>query len=434
MPVGITDLAPGLRAQRSALTMTDSGLPPNLRSSRPFLLVWSIYSLGVLFGVYFLLFPSGLTERMDFRQVYTGGYLARTDPTHLYEYARQKEVQDTLVSKAEGLLPFIRPASEAWLVTPLSRLSYRAAYSCFLCINLLLVMACFFLGRDIFSRPGIIAQPRPGLQLFAFFPVTVAILQGQDSILFLLGLCLVYRLLRPGRVFLAGAVLGLLLLKPQIAIPLALFLIARYGFSFFAGFALGGSIVSAASIALVSWPGFLALGRVLLLTGSVSVSRNLPTGSLGVFPFIMPNLRGLILGLTGWFLPGKAVFVVTIALTIGIVLWGTRILRRTRYDFDAAFSLSTACAVFVSYYLHIHDLSAMQIPLGLMAGTKNSYICRSALLFYLAPQFVVLFAHNFIYLLALPVALFLYGVSQVTRVSQPEPFDRRPSTPPKDGE
>jgi hypothetical protein len=395
--------------------MTESDSPRILSSSRPFLLVWSIYSVAMLLGVWFLFFPSGRAERMDFRQLYAGGYLARTDPANLYDYGRQKEVQDAFVSQAAGVLPFIRPAYEAWLVAPLTHLPYRIAYFSFLCINLLLLLACFFVGRDIFSRKGIIAQPRPGLQLFAFFPVTVAMLQGQDSILFLLGLCFTYRFLKSGRGFLAGAILGLLLLKPQVALPLALFLIVRYGFSLFAGFAVGGSIVFAASVVLVTWQGFLALVRVLLLTGSVSVSQNIPTGSFGVFPFIMPNIRGLISGLTAWFLPGRIVFALTIALTTCLVLWAIRTLRGTGFDFDAAFSLSTTCAVLVSYYLHIHDLTVMQVPLGLLAGTKNSYISRSTILFYLAPQFVVLFAHNLQYLLALPVLMFLYGVLQASR-------------------
>jgi len=396
--------------------MTDPVLPHNLRSIRPFLLVWSVYCIAVLLGVWFLSFPSGLAERMDFRQLYAGGYLARTDPASLYDYARQKQVQDGFVGKAEGLLPFIRPAYEALLFAPLSRLSYRTAYFCFLCANISLLTACFFLCRDVFSRPGMIAQPKPGLQLFVFFPLTIAILQGQDSILFLLGVCLVYRLLRLNRGFLAGVALGLLLFKLQIALPLALFLIARYGFSFFAGFAMSGTIVTVGSVALVGWQEFLELGRVLLLTGSVSVSRNIPAGSWAVFPFIMPNLRGLISGLAAWFLPGKIVFALTIALSACIVLWGMRALRGTRLDFDIVFSLATASAVTVSYYLHIHDLTVMQIPLGLMSGTKNSYISKSTVLFYLAPPLVVMFAHDSQYLLALPLIMFLRGVSQMSHV------------------
>jgi hypothetical protein len=396
--------------------MTEPVLPHSLRSIRPFLLVWSVYSIAVLLGVWFLSFPSGLAERMDFRQLYAGGYLARTEPVSLYDYARQKQVQDGFVGKAEGLLPFIRPAYEALLFAPLSRLSYRTAYFCFLCVNMSLLVACFFLCRDVFSRPGIIAQPKPGLQLFVFFPITVALLQGQDSILFLLGVCLVYRLLRLERVGLAGVALGLLLFKLQIAVPLALFLIARYGLSFFAGFAMGGTIVSVASVSLVGWQEFLELGRVLLRTGSVSVSQDIPAGSWAVFPFIMPNLRGLISGLAAWFLPGKIVFVLTIALSACIVLWGMRTLRGTRLDFDTAFSLATAGAVLVSYYLHIHDLTVMQIPLGLMSGTKNSYISKSTVLFYLAPPLVVMFAHDSQYLVALPLIMFLRGVSQMSHV------------------
>jgi glycosyl transferase family 87 len=409
--------------------MTDPVSQPSLSSIRPFLLVWAIYSAGILLGVHFLLFPSGLPERMDFRQLYAGGYLARTDPANLYEYARQKEVQDALVSKAEGLLPFIRPPYEAWLVSPLTRLPYRRAYVCFLCVNLLLLMASFFVGRDIFSRRGIIAQPRPGLQLFAFFPVTVAMVQGQDSILFLLGLCVVYRVLKAGRIGLAGAVLGLLVFKPQVATPVALFLVARYGISLLAGFAAGGTLVFAASIAVVGWQGFVALVRVLLLTGSVSVSGNLPAGSLGVVPFIMPNLRGLILGLSGWILSGKIIFALTIIVTVCVVLWAVRVVKRSGLEPDAALALATTCAVLVSYYLHIHDLTMMQIPLGLTAGSKNPYISKSTFLFYLAPQFVVLFARNFIYLLAVPAMILAYGVFQMSREVEAKPLSERLFSP-----
>jgi len=395
--------------------MTESDSPRILSSSRPFLLVWSIYSVAMLLGVWLLVYPSGLAERMDFRQLYTGGYLARTDPANLYDFDRQMMAQSNLVGAAERLLPFNHPAYEAWLFAPLSRLSYRTAYFCFLCVNVLLLSACFFVCRDVFSRPGIIAQPRAGLQLFAFFPVTVAILQGQDSVLFLFGLCLVYRCVTSSKHFLTGTVLALLLFKPQIALPLALFFTARYGFSVFAGFAMGGTIVAAASVGLVGWQAFLALGRVLLLTGSVSVSRSAPSGTFGVFPFVMPNLRGLISGVSGWLLPGTIILVLTIALSVCVALWAWRILRSARLEGDAAFSLATTAAIFLSYHLYIHDLSLMQIPLGLMGGCKNSYISRATLLFYLAPPFLLIVGHNFLFVLALPVLMFLYGVSQTLR-------------------
>lgn len=397
--------------------MTESVSPHHLRSSRPFLLVWSVYCVAVLLGVWFILYPSGLAERMDFRQLYTGGYLARTDPKNLYDFDRQVLIQTALVSNTEGLLPFNHPAYEALLFVPLSRVSYRTAYFCFICINMFLLVMCFFLGRSVFSGPGIIGQPRPGLQLFAFFPVTVAILQGQDSILFLLGLCLVYRCVASGNHFLAGTALAFMLFKLQIALPLALFLGARYGFSLFAGFAVGGTIVSAASVGLVGREALNALGRVLLLTGSVSVSRSVPSGSLGVFPFVMPNLRGFMSGFAGWLLPGKIVFVITIGLSACIALWTFRILGKARLHCDAAFSFSTTAAILLSYHLYIHDLSAMLIPLGLMGRSKTSYMAKTSVLFYLAPPFLLIIGQNFLCLLALPVALFLYETARVSRLA-----------------
>jgi len=50
---------------------------------RPFLVVWAVFWLLVFAGAKFLLFPSGLAERMDFRQLHAAGYQARTDPAHL---------------------------------------------------------------------------------------------------------------------------------------------------------------------------------------------------------------------------------------------------------------------------------------------------------------------------------------------------------------
>jgi hypothetical protein len=395
--------------------MTDPVSRPSLSSSRPFLLVWAIYSVGMLLGVHFLLFPSGLTERMDFRQLYAGGYLARTDPGNLYNFDRQMTVQSEVVGDAERLLPYNHPAYEAWLIAPLSRLSYRTAYFSFLCINLVLLLACFFAGRDIFSRPGVIAQPKPGLQLFAFYPVTLAILQGQDSLFFLLGLCVCYRLLRTGNVFLVGGILGLSLFKPQIALPIAMFLVARYGYSMLAGFAGGGLIVTAASLALVGWQGLISLGRVLLLTGSVSVARSLPAGTFGVFPLIMLNVRGLIAGLLGWLLSGTIILVLTMAVSAFLGVWIMQMLRRTRPDSSATFCLTVTAAILVSYHLYVHDLSVMLVPIGLMSGIKTSYTSKATVALYLVLPCLLIVAHKLLFLLALPIWLFLYGTSQAIR-------------------
>jgi Glycosyltransferase family 87 len=389
----------------------NSGVP----CTWPFLLVWIVYSLLVLLGVKFLLFPSGLTERMDFRQLYAAGYQARTDPANLYDYEHQKAVQDALVSKAEGLLPFIRPAYEVLVFVPLSYLPYRSAYLCFLGFNLLLLLACFFACQEDFSHPGTFAQPRSGLQMFLFYPVIVAILQGQDSILLLLGFCLAYRSLKSGRLALAGVLLGLMMFKFQITIPLATFLLFRYAsVSFFAGLAGGSALVYALSILTVGWNAFVSFGRVLLLTNSASLAQGAPNGVLGVVPRAMPNLKGLISAMAMGRVSGTVVVMVTLVLSAAIAIRLIQKLRFRRPSLESSFSLAATGALLLSYYIHLQDLTVLLLPLGLMADVKNLNLTRANWLLYLAPPLLVILGHSLLSLLSLSLMIFLYGIAQAT--------------------
>src|SRR5260370_10802523 len=76
----------------------------------------------------------------DFRQLYAAGYMVRTGHANeLYDYDAQKYFQDKLVSPAQIALPFVRPAYQALVFDPLSRLTYRKAYFAFLVINVVIL-------------------------------------------------------------------------------------------------------------------------------------------------------------------------------------------------------------------------------------------------------------------------------------------------------
>jgi len=382
-------------------------------AARPFLFVWLIYSLLVPLGVKFLLFPSGLAERMDFRQLYAAGYQVRTDPSNLFDYEHQKTVQDRLVSKADGLLPFIRPAYEALLFAPLSYLPYRAAYFSFLCVNLLLLLICFLVCRNELSHPGTFAQPKPGLQIFIFYPVMVAILQGQDSILLLLGFCLAYRCLKAGRTTLAGILLGLMMFKFQITIPLAALLLFRYASrAFFSGLVAGTGLVGLLSIATVGWNIVASFTRVVKLTASATLVPNSPA-LFGVVPLAMPNLKGLISGITLNRLPGPVIFAVTMVLSLAIAIGIIRKLRATKPSLGVSFSMALTGALLLSYYLHLQDFSVLLLPLGLVAAEKNLNLARAAWLFYIAPPMLLFAGHSLIFLLSMLLILLLVALIQV---------------------
>ena len=152
--------------------------------TKPFFQRWFVYLLVMeLIGVALAHF--GMLGRFDFRSFYAAGYLARTQPAHLYDLARQMWAQHTLVSP-KGFLPFYHPAYEALIYAPFSLLNYQYAYSSFLAFNMLLLLAAFFVARQAFSAPIEIWQPQPGSMFFIFLPLLIAAMQGQDSILLLL--------------------------------------------------------------------------------------------------------------------------------------------------------------------------------------------------------------------------------------------------------
>ena len=84
---------------------------------------------------WFIFFQGALHGHSDFRQLYAAGYMVRTGHAgELYNYAAQKNFQDTLVSRERLALPFIRPAYQAVFFAPvlvaalpecLSRISIR---------------------------------------------------------------------------------------------------------------------------------------------------------------------------------------------------------------------------------------------------------------------------------------------------------------------
>ena len=388
-------------------------------SARPFLLAWTIYSgiVGLILLVRLVAFP-GLNEWMDFRQLYTGGYLIRTDPANLYNLEVQKAIQDRLIRSGKGFLPYNHPPYEALLFAPLSHLPYTRAYLAFIALNLVLLLLCFFVARPAFSRHGSIAQPWPGLQFFAFLPVIMAVLQGQNAILFFLGACFVYRSLHSSRYATAGVILAALLFKPQVAVPLGVFLAVRFGASFLSGFVSAGLLVGAVSAFSAGWNTLLGFTRVLVQTGSAYVAPDAPYGVLGVVPLAMPNLRGLLFFLGAKAMSGRTLILVTIAMSLVIAFVVVYLLRRQNLDTERSFSLALTAAILLSYHLNLQDLTVLLLPFGLVAGEMNRNISRAIWLFYLAPPILFITSINTLFLLTLPLIVFLLGMLRASE----EPF------------
>src|ERR1039458_7256978 len=141
-----------------------------------------LFQLLFVLGLFMPLIRAG---HVDFRTMYSTGYMVRTGHGHeIYDASAQKVFQDELVSRESLPLPFFRPPYQALVYVPFSLLPFRQAYFTFLSFNLAVLLLCMQLLRPCMSNLGRVNFRRPSL-MFLYFPITVALLQGQDSIILL---------------------------------------------------------------------------------------------------------------------------------------------------------------------------------------------------------------------------------------------------------
>ena len=167
----------------------------------------------------------------------------------------------------------------------------------------------------------------PLLAMFAFFPVAMALLQGQDSILLLFLYGLAFSALATGRAFVAGVCLGLALFKFQLVLPFVVVLLVRRQWKAVAGFSLTAFVLLLVSAAVVGWSGVMAYPGFVLRLDSQRRSS-------GIDPRDMPNLRGLVAG--SLHLAGLPAMLLIIVLSIALVaLVGALVACATRSEVRA---------------------------------------------------------------------------------------------------
>ena len=267
---------------------------------KPFLITWVAYLLFMILLA--AVFP-GMPVKLDFHCFYAGGLLARTQPSHLYDVTKQRSVQADAVGQQNGWNIFIQPPYEALFLEPFSLLPYRSAYLTYLALNIVLIVPCFLLARDAFSNVIDPWQLRPGLIFFFFLPLWLALFEGQASVRLLLLCCAAWYELKRSKDFAAGLLLALALFKMQVIIPLMFFLVVWRGFRILGGFLTGSLAVGAVSLWLVGIGGMRDFAKLLHMSSMVSDQTPSAAAATGQLPELMPNLRGLIYGCGGKYLP-----------------------------------------------------------------------------------------------------------------------------------
>ena len=316
-------------------------------------------------------------------------------------------------SNAKMLFPLIirrsrHCCSRLWPACPMLRRTWFGRY---------LTLPSFWASGFCFARacPALHAflPALPLLAMFAFFPVVIALLQGQDSILLLFLYGLAFSALATGRNFVAGVCLGLALFKFQLVLPFVLVLLVRRQWRAVAGFVVTAFVLLLVSAAVVGWSGVMAYpGFVLRLSRSGAQA--------GIDPRAMPNLRGLVAG--ALHLAGLPATLLIIALSVALVALAAHWWReQAGRQFVLGFSLCLTVTIITSYHLLTHDLSLLILPILLLAellvsgeivGPARRILVASIAVLFLTPLYAVLqFWLREMNLMVFAVAMFAAGTA-----------------------
>jgi hypothetical protein len=368
------------------------------------LLLFPWFLVGLL-----AMLPAIREGRVDFRAPYATGYIVRSGHgSEVYEYAAQKRFQDAFVSQQDLAFPCIRPAYQGLVFAPLSLLPFHQAYFVFYAINLGILYFCFRLLAP-YSANLARAWPHLPATMFLFLPVSVALVQGQDTILvlgLLMGALVCIRRKREGT---AGVLVALGLIKFQLVLPIALLFLVWRRWRFSAGFACTAALLGAVSIWIAGVGQSIRFVSSMIRMGS---SLNYSSGS-PLQMSLMANLHGAWCGLLG---RSALVLPLTLATSAAILIYAGW--RRPQGADALLFAIPVS--VLVSYHLFPHDLCILLIPIVVVfnrlmeqkaTGSRSErlHLITLAALF-VAPMFLLLAADRF-WICSIPLLAFTLSLS-----------------------
>ena len=324
-------------------------VPTRLRS-----LVISVSAVLLLLELFALYVgvQQALRGAASFRQLYVAGYMVRVGHgSNLYDQLNS-QFQNGLVGQGNSAESLDAPAYEALLFAPLSLLTYRTAYLAFFAINLVLLGFSIRALEPFLSQLESVWRWSPASVFLCFFPTTIALIEGQDSII-LLGLMVAsavsfYR----EREFRAGVLLGLTLFKFQFALPIALLFLIWRRWRMVGGFVLTGTAVTTISLLVAGAGG---------LRNSIHNSV-LFNPSLGAPASTIPNLRCLFHALAGSIVSPGTLDGVWVICSMLLLAWAA---TRT-----ANFALAILVALLISSRGTICDTVLLVIPIAMVLDAR----------------------------------------------------------------
>ena len=348
---------------------------------------------------------TGKLEGADFLMFYSIGRVGRQYGFHqVYNLSLEASAQAQTAGVQPGTWQILLPNHPPFLypfLELLAGLDYRTAYIGHAMLLVFLVVAGMpvlfrVLRRNNWPR----TQTWIGLTgVILFEPFFISVLKGQDSAVLLLGGLLWFCGVVQDNDPLAGLGLSLTLIRPQIALLLAIpFLFRRR--KVFIWFCGGGLVLGLYSFAMIGWTGAKDFLQILTLSAIGS--------GYGLAEAAMFNFTGLALRIA----PGLSTNIVHVlswglfcAAMVGLcIIW-----IHSKFIDYRHIALAVTLSLFASPHLHYHDLALLVIPMlclglaGINAGKLTVRIAATlpmlASLVFLTGEFEDVTRYAFPYLL-----------------------------------
>ena len=303
-------------------------------------------SLYWLYASNGLIDPRGLPLGSDFVAFWAASYIGldgRPESAYNLEIMSMVEVEKLAVPVKEASWAWFYPPTFYLVILPLSLLPYAAAYAVF-------VLPTFYLYLKILLR---IVHGRIALWCIAAFPgIWIGFFHGQNGFL-TAALASSALLSLPARPILSGLLIGLMAIKPHLALLFPLALIASGSWKAFFTAALATMLFLAVGLGVLGWETYqaflssLSQARVFMETGAVPLVK-------------MPSYFALMRVLGASLFTAYIVHF-SLALAAAVVVW--KIWRKGGDWLLKSAALMTA-SFLVSPYVYDYDLVWLAFPIA----------------------------------------------------------------------
>lgn len=321
----------------------------------------------------------------DFLAFYTAGTLVREGRTdELYDLGTIRNIERAVATSAgfdlgDGLGPWWNPPVYAFAFAPLAAMPFGIALSVWIGINLAAALAAAWLLARIAAPAGGSDRVLVALLVLLSAPLLQSLAHGQNSAISLLLVCLAITAWRGGNSFAAGACVGLLLYKPQLAVVLGAVLVLHRGWRAAAGVAsVGGAVLL---LTLVIMPGATGdyVNRLPQNLHAVQVEHTyLWDRHVTLRAFWRLLLQGRGPGETSWLVHGLTA-ACCVPLLSGLALAALRARRRGTCD-DLMAATVAAAPLLMPFYFD-YDLLLLAVAGALVVGANRQSLATWAALY-----------------------------------------------------